>query len=87
MNRCSDTAVLYYWIGRDSGPTEQGTCASLAKEWAGELGLNRPHLQRVDQGKENSHLLSLFKGHFLVWCGTREDGGRKSKVSTYRANV
>lgn len=79
LYRYSDTAVLYYWIGRDSGPTEQGTCASLAKEWAGELGLNRPHLARVDQGKENSHFLSIFKGNMIVWTGEREKGNQKPK--------
>lgn len=71
LYRYQDTGVFYYWIGKDAGVTEQGTAASLAKEWASESGLNRPNLVRIDQGKENRHFLGLFKGELIVWSGER----------------
>lgn len=79
LYRYSDTGIFYYWLGRDAGVTEMGTAASLAKEWAGECGLNRPNLVRVDQGKENRHFLQLFKGRMLVYMGERGSETQRTK--------
>ncbi len=80
LYRFGDTGVFYYWIGRDAGVTETGTAASLAKEWAGECGLNRPNLVRVDQGKENRHFLRLFKGRMVVFLGERGSESTRAKA-------
>uniref|UniRef100_A0A7N8XQI8 Gelsolin n=1 Tax=Mastacembelus armatus TaxID=205130 RepID=A0A7N8XQI8_9TELE len=75
--------IIYMWQGMDSSQDEIGASAILAAQLDEELG-GGPIQVRVVQGKEPSHLMSLFGGQPMVVYkgGTSREGGQSAPAET-----
>ncbi|XP_029025541.1 gelsolin a isoform X2 [Betta splendens] len=75
--------IIYMWQGADSSQDEIGASAILGAQLDEELG-GGPIQVRVVQGKEPSHLMSLFGGQPMVVYrgGTSREGGQSAPADT-----
>uniref|UniRef100_A0A7N6AQC9 Gelsolin n=1 Tax=Anabas testudineus TaxID=64144 RepID=A0A7N6AQC9_ANATE len=75
--------IIYMWQGMDSSQDEIGASAILCAQLDEELG-GGPVQVRVVQGKEPSHLMSLFGGQPMVVYkgGTSREGGQSAPAET-----
>lgn len=71
--------LIYYWLGNESRPEEQGSAALKALEL--DAGFEEAATQiRVIQGKEPPHLMTIFKGRMIILMGSHDSWGKKNDV-------
>lgn len=71
--------LIYYWLGIESSPEEQGAASLKTLEL--DDGLEGTTTQiRVIQGKEPPHLMTIFKGKMIILMGSHDIWGKKNDI-------
>lgn len=78
--------VIYYWLGLNSTPDEQGTAAAMTVKMDDSLG-GAPIQCRVVQGKESEHFMRIFQGRMIVYRGGKASGFRGHQAEVQQSGM